>query len=138
MSFVTIAQIKPFIHSGIYKALNLAAVVTDGQGTGEITNFDLIESEAAKIIRDITGRDIPTDTGSAPDWITVPAAYIIAKLAENLLQDVSPDFQDRIDANYDRALQLLKEHPLMDADGVVELQERATSKIGVINNMIEL
>ena len=131
MPYVELSDIKPFISSSMYNALDTVL-------TGTTKYFTPIEEEAAKLIRDKTGRDIPATTADAPDWIIVPAAYIIQKLAKRLLTEISLEYNQQIDADYELALKMLAEHPNLDSDGYEEEPEdKSTSYTGPITGVVE-
>lgn len=105
MSFIGNAEvIKPFISPATYNAL--VEIVIEGEFN---TFFDLFVSQSDKIIRDITGVDIPDDFTEAPEWALLPSAYIIEKLAIRQLSNLSKDFIDTVEANYQAALKDLSQ-----------------------------
>lgn len=95
--FCTLDQIKLFISSASYNALNEDGV------------FSAIRAESDKIIRDITGLDIPTDVSNTPEWAILPSAYIIEKLVIRQLSNISKEFMDTVEANYQSALKDLSQ-----------------------------
>ena len=59
-------------------------------------------------------------------------AYIIQKLAKNLVSQLSPDISDAIENDYKTALGIIDEHPNESQD---EPTDKSSSFVGCINNM---
>lgn len=102
MGFVTLEEIAPLISVGVLKAL-----------TADSAKFETAESQAAIIIRDITGLAIPDDERPATaDWVVTPAAWIIQFLAANLVTGASPELERRYESQWRGAHKILENHPL--------------------------
>lgn len=126
MAFVTIDDIKPYILPSIYNTLNKA--ISKDEET-ESTNFDLIEPQAAILITELSG---VSEEDTSLDWIIIPAAWVIQKLASNIATEISADASIRIEGNYQEALKRLQSHPSTTASVP---PDRSSSFIGTINNL---
>lgn len=124
MPFVTLEQIKPFITSHQFNALNK-------QHSAEKKIFEVIEPEAAKFIRDFTGYEIPAAAEDAPDNIALPAAYIIVKFAAGSFVEMSAESNDMIDNNFELAKEMLQNFRKED-------QSSFQGLTGTIKNIVEI
>jgi hypothetical protein len=99
MGFVTYEGVKQLIPAIIRKKLDSVNV------------FEQYESAAAIIIRDETGVAVPASADDAPDWVTQPAAWIIAYLALSAIEGAMPEqLIQSVQNQYKEALRLLKQH----------------------------
>ena len=98
MGFVTFDDIEQLIPEVISKQI------------ADPDRFEYYEGLAAKIIRDEAGITIPVDEEAPPDWIIVPAAYIIVKLVSTKTVGLKPETIERIDKDYKDAINSLRKH----------------------------
>ena len=126
MPFTTLDTIRPMIHPAIAIALSKTF-------NGD-TVFTTIEAQAAILIRDMTGVDIPDDTVNTPDWLHLPAAFIIQQLAAPQISELSDATRHAIEKAYLNAISILDRHPKTDtASGEEILQDKSTSFTASIN-----
>lgn len=102
MPFVSFADVEKLLPEGLRGVLRR-----------EPSTFVQLESFAAIIVRDVTGRAIPSEVEepktSATDWTVVPMAWIIAHAGLPLWQP--PELVQRVvEANYAKAMTVLSEH----------------------------
>jgi len=95
--------------------------------------FTEIEAQAAQLISDITGITVPAAITDAPDWVKYPAALIIAKMAKRLLVEISDELDRQIEADFERALQILKEHPQADQANIPDRANTVIDTLGGLN-----
>jgi len=124
---VTHDQIKPYVINGINAALAKAYPDSDQ------SYFDIIEAQAAQILFDRSGYTA-NDKESIAGWSAIPMAYIIQKLAKNLVSQLSSDISDAIENDYKTALSIIDEHPNESQDAPAD---KSSSFVGYINNMNE-
>lgn len=98
MAFITYNDIENLIPEAIAKLI------------AEPTKFAYYENLTAKIIRDESGIAIPTSPATAPDWIILPAAHIITKIASNKIIGLKVETIQRIDDDYKNAIKTLRNH----------------------------
>lgn len=120
MSFLTLAQAKPFILSSIYFALD------------DESNFEAIIPRVDEVIEEITGIEIPSDPETSNE-LTVPASYVLQKLAKNLLTELTPEFNAQIEKDYNFALELLKKRVSTEND----LPDKSNSIIDELSGVDE-
>lgn len=125
MPFTTLDKIRPMVHPTI--ALALAKTVSGD------TVFNHLEPEAAILIRDMTGIAIPDDTDDTPDWLHLPAAYIIQYLAAPQISELTDTTRAAIEKAYLNAISILDRHPQTDSLGSDIPQDKSTSFTGPIN-----
>jgi len=126
MPYVTIDQIKPYISPALYSALGKEI------STG-VTYFSRLELEASAMINKITGVAIPATAGSLA-WAVLPAAYIIKKLAIELLTNSSPEYIARVDNEFLLAKELLAER-VNEGDEDATPPDRSSSFKGSIEGV---
>lgn len=122
---VTHDQVKPYIINGINTALSKV------QGESELTYFDTVENQAAQILFDRTGYTAD-DKETILSWCIIPVAYIIQKLAKNLVSQLTPEFSESIEKDYETALAMIDEHPNESQDGP---SDKSSSFVGLCDNM---
>lgn len=71
--------------------------------------FQALEEAAAIIIRDTAGIAFPVTLTDTPDWVVLPAGWIIAHLAVPEFTSVDEATLKYIDANFKRAIETLLE-----------------------------
>jgi len=126
MPFTTLNTIRPMIHPAI-------AIALSKPFNGE-TVFTAIEAQAAILIRDMTGVDIPDDPVNTPDWLHLPAAFIIQHLTAPQISELSDATRDAIEKAYLNAISILDRHPKTDSStGEEILQDKSTSFTASIN-----
>lgn len=97
---VTFNDVKPYLPDPIVKALS----------GSEEKDARFVEAEiaAVQILTDETG--INPETEVAPNWALLPLAWIIAKIGAAGISSQTADFRADMNANFDKALLLLRRH----------------------------
>jgi len=95
--FVTYEQVQQYIPDTFRQKVNAAGV------------FEKLEHAAAIIIRDSAGIAFPASTNDTPDWVALPAGWLISHLAVPLFASVDENTLKYIADNYKRAIEILSD-----------------------------
>lgn len=98
MAFVTLENIEHLIPKAAFEKLR------------DPNKFAYYENLASKVIRDEAGIAIPTNIDTAPDWIIMPAAYIITKLVFSQVTGMTQETLKEVESNFQFALKTLRSH----------------------------
>lgn len=121
MAFITYENIRHIIPPGVAKELENPAT------------FDSVEAEAGKLVTEITSIDSPADVDDAPSWVVQPMAFIITKLLSIKLQTASAETLDRIEKDYNWAVEFLNGKKAQGA-----ATETSWSATGTFANLTEI
>jgi len=128
MPFTTLDKIRPMVHP-------IVAIALVKTLSGD-TVFNHLESEAAILIRDMTGIAIPADTDDTPDWLHLPAAYIIQQLAAPHISELTDATRAAIEKAYLNAISILDRHPQPDPTSGEDLPlDKSSSFILPLNHL---
>lgn len=94
MAFVIFNDIMNLVPEGIKSHLMKSDIFTN------------IESEAGKIVTEITAVASPADIADRPDWVVQPMAFIMTKLLA-LQMSQSEEFLKAVKDNYNLAIEFL-------------------------------
>lgn len=93
MAIVTYQQVSVFIPA------TLRTVVEP--------KFAEYEEQAAIHLRELAGVELPETPAEAPDWVIVPMAGLIAKLAITEFTKPNPEIIEQVNGDYDRVVKFL-------------------------------
>ena len=119
MPFATLDKVKPLIPESVATVLSRNDL------------FTTLEAEAAKLVRDLTGEEIPESANDAPDWVLTPMAWIITKLTLPKLSNYPPEFAQGIASDYKAALSILSEHHKAEVD-----KSTGSAQVGAIDGEV--
>ncbi len=112
-------EVRPLIPVAVHGILDQAGV------------FDALEREAAKIVRDKTGIDLPAEPTSrlaTMDWVLLPMSWLIAYLASNQVSNLSDESRQHFIGLYDEAVEALAARHASGSDGT-------TNRFGTIQDL---
>lgn len=100
MKFVSLQQIEKFLPSNLSKTFNDNPSI-----------FETLEAAAAEIIVSASGLTVPTSVNDTPEFVFLPAAWIIVKIAKNQFgSNYSADKLTAIENDYKSAISNLNAH----------------------------
>lgn len=118
---VTHAEVRPLLPVSVHGILDQA-------GT-----FDALEKEAAKMIRNKSGIDLPADPAqrlATMDWVLLPMAWLIGFLASQQVSSLTDESRAHFRALYDDAQEMLATRHASSDDGTA-------SRFGTIQDLWE-
>ncbi len=92
-------------------------------------SFEMLKSNALEIIHAETNLPISNTRPDGTSWLIAPFAFLIEYLAGDKLSSVSPEYEQRRQAKYKQAFELLSKHKYSAQ------RNAATAELGAIEGL---
>ena len=100
----------PFLSKQDLEKLTLSPAMLQALTNADDTVFAEAEAAASGIIKLYADIEEPASAADAPEWVKLPAAWLVARILLGRLPDINPDLLREARANWNTAVEILQRH----------------------------